>query len=135
MWLWVDRLAGIVFDASLAAVALLSLVALMMLGCRQPARRIRLARSAIVCSLALIPLVALAPFPRFDLLAAVRHSAIIPEPDRAVEDDLPAQTAGVTAPLATPRFVGTGGDARWATLGPLTWRLLTSLYLAGLLVG
>ncbi len=39
MWVWLDRLVGAWLDAALAVVLLSSLVALVMVGCRQPARR------------------------------------------------------------------------------------------------
>src|SRR5579883_3353912 len=80
MWLWADRLGGILLDASLAATALLCVVALAILGCRQPARRVPLARSAIIGSMALIPLVGLSIFPRIDLLGGLRASGLLPHP-------------------------------------------------------
>ena len=72
MWDWVDHLGGIVFRASVSATVLSSLIVLAMLGCRQPARRIVLARAALLGALVLIPLVGFAPLPRFDLFAALR---------------------------------------------------------------
>jgi beta-lactamase regulating signal transducer with metallopeptidase domain len=80
MWDWIDRLGGIVFRASVSATVLSSLIVLAMLGCRQPARRIVLARAALLGALVLLPLVGFAPLPRFDLFAALRRVGVLPHP-------------------------------------------------------
>lgn len=80
MWVWVDRLGGFVLDAGTAAVVLWAVAALAMLGCRQPSRRLRLARAAMVGSLALFPLIGLDLVPRFDLFAAIRGVGSFPHP-------------------------------------------------------
>jgi hypothetical protein len=80
LWNWVDHLGGIVFRASVSAAVLSSLLVLAMLGCRQPARRIALARAAILGALVLIPLVGLAPLPRFDLVGALQGMGVLPHP-------------------------------------------------------
>jgi beta-lactamase regulating signal transducer with metallopeptidase domain len=77
-WLWIDRIGVLVFDATLSTTLFLSLVLLAMLGCRQPARRILIARAALLASLAIIPLVALEPFPRLDLVDVVVESNLFP---------------------------------------------------------
>jgi hypothetical protein len=61
MWSGVDRLGPMLLDASLSAAVLLGLVAMAMVGCRQPARRCCLARAAILGALTLLPLIALWP--------------------------------------------------------------------------
>ncbi len=68
MWGWIDRLGVLVLDASLGATLLVGSIALAMVGCRQPSRRVGLARVAVVGTLALLPLVALSPLPRLDLI-------------------------------------------------------------------
>jgi hypothetical protein len=84
-------LEQVLFDATLSTVLFSSLVMLAMLSCRQPARRILIARVALLASLAMIPLVALAPLPRFDLV------------DLFVESDLiPARLFRATVPLESP---------------------------------
>src|SRR5690242_1487274 len=80
MGVWLESLGGIVRDASLAAFGLLSLSALAMLSCRQPVRRICLARAAIVGSLLLIPLVGFAPLPRLELLGILRSPTVQSHP-------------------------------------------------------
>ena len=70
MWVWVDRAGFVLFDSALSTAIVLSLAVLAMLVCRQPARRLQIARAALVASLVMIPLVALVPLPQFDLLAA-----------------------------------------------------------------
>src|SRR5689334_14500378 len=57
MWVWMDRIGIILFDATLSTAVFLTLIVLAMLSCRQPARRILLARVALLASLAILPLV------------------------------------------------------------------------------
>ena len=80
MWGWVDHLGGVVCRGGLSAAALTSLAMLGMLCCRQPARRIALARSATLGLLLLFPLVALAPLPRLGLVATLRDAGVLPHP-------------------------------------------------------
>src|SRR5438876_1138845 len=68
------------FDATLSTTLFLSLVMLAMLGCRQPARRILIARVALLASLAMIPLVSLGPLPRLDLVDVLVKSDLLPLP-------------------------------------------------------
>ncbi|HEX8199747.1 MAG TPA: M56 family metallopeptidase [Isosphaeraceae bacterium] len=75
MWDVVDRLGATVLDASLAATAWLGVIALAMVGCRQPVRRRGLARAAILGCLLLIPLAWLGPVPRVDVLGPLRTLA------------------------------------------------------------
>ena len=78
MWVWLDSAGPILFDATLSTALFLSLVALAMLVCRQPTRRLLIARVALLASLAMIPLVALVPLPRLDLLDALVQSNLLP---------------------------------------------------------
>ena len=78
MWVWLDSAGPILFDATLSTALFLSLVVLAMLVCRQPTRRLLIARVALLASLAMIPLVALVPLPRFDLLDALVKSDLLP---------------------------------------------------------
>src|SRR3954469_16074078 len=96
MLAWVDRLGVILIDASLATTVLLCLVALAMLGCRQPVRRIWLARAALLCGLAMLPLVGLAPIPRVSVSGVVRRSSLGIHPLFAESRALPP-TATVAA--------------------------------------
>ncbi len=80
MWSWVDHLGLVLVRASFAAVVLSSLVVLAMLGCRQPVRRIALARAAMLGLLTLIPLVALSPSPRLGVFAGLRWLGLWPHP-------------------------------------------------------
>lgn len=135
MWVSVDRLAVIVLDASLAATMLLSLVALFMLGCRQPARRLRLARTAIVCSLALIPLAAVAPWPRVDLVGALLRSGLIPEREAGLDDTPPTQAAASAAAHENAKVPESAAFDQSAFPPPRTVRIITLLYLGGMTVG
>src|SRR4051794_37169666 len=69
---WLERLALMLLDASLAAALLQGLVVLLMIVSRQPVRRCHLARMAILGSLALPFLAAIAPVPRISLARCVR---------------------------------------------------------------
>ncbi|MBV8230918.1 MAG: hypothetical protein JO329_13095 [Planctomycetaceae bacterium] len=51
MGAWVDCPGGMLLDATLAATVLSSLVVRAMLGCLQPAQRLRLARTAVLGAL------------------------------------------------------------------------------------
>ena len=51
MGAWVDCPGGTLLDATLAATVLSSLVVRAMLGCLQPAQRLRLARTAVLGAL------------------------------------------------------------------------------------
>lgn len=128
MWVWVDRLSGLALDAGISATILWGLVALVLLSCKQPARRIRVGRAAMIGSLAVIPLIGFHLVPRFDLVSAVRAIGLIPHP------------------LLPPRwlpFASTAEHALPIGLDPLApsrfglWipRILTLLYLAGIFLG
>lgn len=80
MWSWVDRLAIPLAEVCISAFALWSIAALALLGTRQPARRLGIARVAVLGSLALWPLIGLDIVPRFDVLAALRSFGIFPHP-------------------------------------------------------
>ncbi|MBX6315033.1 MAG: M56 family metallopeptidase, partial [Isosphaeraceae bacterium] len=62
-------------DATLAETALLTVLALAMVGQNQPCRRLVLARGAILAALALIPLVLLRPAPRIDVVHSLGQFA------------------------------------------------------------
>ena len=108
MWVGIDRLEALVLDASLAATLLVGGIALAMVGCRQPSRRVGLARAAIVGSLAVFPLVTFSPLPRLDLFGTL-------------------QGAGLDAHPAWPD----AESYRWLSGVAPSARLLMMLYLAG----
>jgi beta-lactamase regulating signal transducer with metallopeptidase domain len=98
MWVWLDRVGPILFDAALSTAIFLSLVVLAMLVCRQPSRRRLIARIAFPASLAMIPLVALVPLPRLDLVDAFVRSKLLPAVLFADRDTAPASAAQSTPP-------------------------------------
>ncbi len=75
MTAWLDGLGGILRDASVAAALLSSLCALLMVACQQPARRCLVARLAMLGLLALIPLTAFGPRPRWEVVTTLRRFA------------------------------------------------------------
>ena len=78
MWMWLDSLSLILFDAALSTGLFLSVVVLGMLVCRQPSRRLLLVRSSLLASLAIIPVVAVLPLPRVDVLDLILRSDVLP---------------------------------------------------------
>ena len=78
MWMWLDRVGLILFDAALSTGLFLTVVVLAMLVCRQPSRRLLLVRSSLVASLAIIPVVAVLPLPRVDVLDLILQRGIFP---------------------------------------------------------
>lgn len=121
MWLWVDRFGGRLFDASLSALALWSLAALAMLASRQPARRLRMARAAVVGSLALWPLAGLGWIPRLDVVGLLYEAQILPHPGLTT----------VFAPVAGPLPATWRATAETNVVSLTTWvaRGLTLAYL------
>src|SRR5438105_8931473 len=94
----IDRIGIFLFDATLSTTLFLGLVMLAMLGCRQPARRILIARVALLASLAMIPLVALAPLPRLDLVDAFVESQLFPTSLFASPDPIERQASSPGGP-------------------------------------
>ena len=78
MWAWTDRIGILLFDAAFAAAVFLTLILLAILACRQPARRILLARVALLASLGIPPLVAWGHLPRLNLIDTFVESRFFP---------------------------------------------------------
>ena len=78
MWVWLDRVSLILFDAALSTGLFLSAVVFAILVCRQPSRRLLIVRSSLLASLAIFPLVALLPLPRVDVLDLVLQADLLP---------------------------------------------------------
>jgi beta-lactamase regulating signal transducer with metallopeptidase domain len=103
MWVGLDRVAPILFDAALSTAIFLSLIVLAILVCRQPSRRRLIARVAFLSSLAMIPLVALGPLPRLNLVDVLAPTNL-PPAFRTVDLDPKDAAAAQT----TPPFSSTG---------------------------
>jgi hypothetical protein len=116
MWVWVDRVGSLLLDASVSATILWAVVALVMMGSRQPARRLRLARAAMIASLALIPLIGLGMVPRINLVAVCRGFGVLPHPL------LPPHWMMPTSGTPSGPLPG---------IGPWPARVLTLLYVSG----
>lgn len=130
MWGWVDWLSGLLLDATLAAAVLLGLAALLMVGCRQPARRCSVARGAILGALAIFPLVGLWPArPRIDLSRVAR---VLAEP---FQRPWPRPPSALERPASAGSTVPAPGTQRGSTWARLTPRGLTLTYLAGAACG
>jgi beta-lactamase regulating signal transducer with metallopeptidase domain len=126
MWVWLDCVGSVLFDAALSTVIFLSFVVLAMLGCRQPSRRILIARASLIASLLMVPIVAFAPLPRIDVVDAAIHSHLLPAhflpawqhkiPDQLSEQ--PSASAGSAAiPVANRRHTALGDAHPWVFRG------------------
>ncbi len=112
MLAWMDRIWIVLFDATLSTAVFTTFIMLMMLACRQPARRILVARVALISSLAILPLVALGRLPRLDLIDTLAESrffpgspllaSLTPEP---VGDEEPPDDPGWATIRLLPRWV------------------------------
>lgn len=133
---WVDRFGAILLDASLAAMAVLSVVALAMLFSRQPGRRVALARAGVLATLLVLPLVVLAPLPRVSVWDLVRASPLSASPlfDGEGPDRGKARgfwyvgSSGVSVPWA--------GARAWVapTTAHRVAKVVVPLYLAGVVL-
>lgn len=108
MWFWLDRIGTILFDAGFATAVFSTLIVLAMLGCRQPARRILLARVSLLASLAIIPLVAWGHLPRLYVVDTFVESPFFP---RALF--LAAAALEPTGPPGAGEPVATEGPGRF----------------------
>ena len=88
------------FDAALSAVLFFSVVVLAMLACRQPVRRILIARVALLASLAIIPLSRLNSLPRLDLVKVLLSSELFPR--SLFHSSSPDKPAHATGPWVSP---------------------------------
>ncbi len=131
MWAWMDRITTVLFDATLSTAVFLTCIILVMLACRQPARRILLARVALLSSLVILPIVGLGRLPRLDIIdtfvesrffpTAVFLSTTLDEPlDEQAEDaSAPAVTAGWIRVRLVPHWLADPGSTlvRWLPRG------------------
>ncbi len=72
---WLDELGATLLDATIAAILISTACVLVMVACRQPARRCLVARTALCGLLAVLPLSAMLDRPRWDLGRVVRRFA------------------------------------------------------------
>jgi beta-lactamase regulating signal transducer with metallopeptidase domain len=134
MWVWLDVLGQILIDATLETTVLLSLVVLILLRCRQPARRIVVTQAAILSAVLMLPLVALVPLPRFNLITWLRRD-LIPGPLRSELTGLLHRVQPSAAPegssgIARESPVRRNWDARQRPV-----RILALIYGSGVLIG
>lgn len=136
MWLVLERFSRILIDAGIANAILLSVVVVLMVFTRQPARRIMLAQSGFYAALLMLPLVVFTPLPRlYPVDWMVRHG-VMPPPF------MPRSSQFATGDLLGRRFrariddIRHGGhsDVEWPAGEPLS-NGLTILHLTGASVG
>ena len=123
---WLEQLGPRLGDASLACLVLTGLAALAMIACRQPVRRLTIARGALVASLAVWPLVVWSPAPRVDVVAPLLEVAppiwnrLAPAPlchDRAGSRDAWTPSAAWRARASAAYLGGAALGLGWLTLG------------------
>ena len=135
MWVELDRFSRVLADATLAETFFLTFVVLVMLFCQQPARRIVVAKAAILLSTLMILLAAYNPLPRFHFRSwFVSPGTSTSPPSDVGAHRLPVPETAAPFPgsrqfsCATPRQT-----SWWSGLHP--GRLLTLAYLAGVSIG
>jgi beta-lactamase regulating signal transducer with metallopeptidase domain len=136
MLVWLDSAGPILFDAALSTALFLTLVVLAMLVCRQPTRRLLIARVAIIASLAMIPLVALVPLPRLDLFDTLLQSDLVPTSVIVELEEIEGLPPDLTAPTDDARsIIAYGMHDR--LLGTRRWisRIITLIVLACVATG
>ena len=143
MWVGLDRFSRVLVDATLAATILLSLVVVLMLLCRQPARRIVLAQAAVLLAVLMLPLVAV------DFLPRLEARSWLGLPDPGLHSPAMTRRRRRNRPrISHHRWGDCPGGLRGPcdrTLGPLgtgllvdrplALRVLTLVYLAGVTIG
>ncbi len=132
MWTWVDWLGLILFDAALSTTTFLGLILFPLFACRQPARRIFAARVALAASLATIPLVASAAWPRFDLIRYVENHGFLLASGALDHDGGGEAETGEVSPTPPPVPAAADFVARH---GPTVLRAGSFVYLLGVLAG
>ena len=138
MWVGLDRFSRVFVDASLAATLFLSLVVVMMLLCRQPARRIVLAQAAVALAVLMIPLVSVDLLPRFDARFWLSRSVpglSVPAMVQGEESLRSPQLASRTAEQGPQARISGSSERRSWWPGPWPLRVLTLTYLAGVAAG
>jgi beta-lactamase regulating signal transducer with metallopeptidase domain len=136
MWVWLDRVSLILFDAAFSTGLFLSVVVLAILVCCQPSRRLLIVRASLVAALGLLPVMALLPLPRVDVLSLVLRADLLP-PSATVESGAQGSTStaetGQDNGVRSALTLFKGDYAAWAS----RWlpRALTLIVLSVALAG
>jgi beta-lactamase regulating signal transducer with metallopeptidase domain len=128
MGLRLDHLGIVLFDASVSASVFFTVVMLTMLVCRQPARRLLVARAGTLASLLILPLVTVGPLPRFDVINGVVRSEVFPallvvNPDQLETQAFSPPNRAPTSSLWSGRVLAIAGltgiavGVAWLVLG------------------
>ncbi len=137
MWMWLDRVGLILFDAALSTGLFLTVVVLAMLVCRQPSRRLLLVRTSLLASLAIIPVVAVLPLPRVDVLDLILRADFFPPASSTIDSGAhrapSAAQPGVGVRVRSFITIFKGDYAAWA--GRWLPRCLTLIVLTVALAG
>ena len=132
MWLVLDHFSRTWIDAAVANAILLSVVVLLVVFTRQPARRILLVQCGVYAALLMFPLVAFDVLPRAYPVDWLLRTGLVP-PSLTPEPD-PVELIGPTAPgpagRISPRGRPSASQSEWPA-GERLVRVATLLYLAG----
>lgn len=125
MWGRVDRFGGLMLDTSVSAALLLAVACVAMLACQQPARRVCVARLAILGLLTLWPITIAALVPRWNAPDALRDAGLLSHP--LVNEFRTAAVDQTEVGQSVSTKLGT-----LSRLGPIPLRLLLLAYGAAL---
>jgi beta-lactamase regulating signal transducer with metallopeptidase domain len=136
MWGVLDRFGQVLLDGTLAMTVFMSLVVLLLLSCRQPARRVCMAQGAVLVAILMMPLVAASPLPRVNPFFWVAS-----DPDRPIADRSLGRPG--TSPAGDLDASVQGSEHDSSRVGPGTgtraepWLIpiIAVGYLAGALIG
>jgi hypothetical protein len=119
-----DQLAWSMLDATLAAVAVSGLVALVIVQSRQPARRRVWARAGLLATLTLIPIAAIHPVARLELSTPIRRMLPVTQDVNASSDQPDARPEPRRRPRQSGRSEPSRGDissSRWRAWPGRSW--------------
>ena len=137
MWVSLDHFGRLLLEGTLATILFLSQVVVFLLLCRQPSRRIVVAKAAIIVAVLMLPAIATCPRPDFLPLSWIKEYSSVWNPDRSAERD---SEDSLPEPRMTQPLEGSGAAGFRGVL--LAWwrkryahRALTLVYLAGVSIG
>lgn len=136
MWIVLDQFSRTLIDAAVANAILLSVVVVLVVFTRQPARRIVLVQTGVYAALLMLPLVAFDLLPRVYPVDWLLSTGLVPPPlvpEPGPLDD-PALTPQARPGDAPPSRRGAGAPVEWPA-GERLARVGTLLYLGGAAVG
>ncbi|WP_165071098.1 M56 family metallopeptidase [Paludisphaera rhizosphaerae] len=131
MWLVLDQFSRTLIDAAVANAILLSVVVVLVVFTRQPARRIVLAQTGVYAALLMIPLVVFDALPRSYPIDWMLRTGLVPPPLTPELSPLDVDLAGKPSPRGRS---DSSSQAEWPA-GERLVRVATLIYLVGAAAG